>query len=67
MARKEELDDIVKKRIDKLKKDEPPKPSESDPKVDEGVDKEVDVEKAKKGKRKRLKGYVSKTGRKSGR
>lgn len=66
MARKEELDEIVKKRIEKLKQNEPPEPPEPEPKPCEGVDKGEDVERAKKSKRKRLRGYVSKTGRKRG-
>jgi hypothetical protein len=68
MSRKDQLEELIKKRIENLNKDKKPTPPEkpvntpeSDLDLDEGVDKGKGSGKPEKGKRKRnrdVKGYV---------
>lgn len=77
MTAPKDFEEVIRKRIEQLNKDKkskpivtkPPKLSEASvepPVDDEGVDKGEASKKALKCKRKRMRGYMSKQGRKRG-
>lgn len=71
MTSEKDLVEVIRRRLESLKKpeldDEKPSSSSQSPLIpDEGVGLGLDSKRAKKGKYKRLKGYMNKTGKQKG-